>query len=411
MLEDFRSTIAAVGNDSLSDRSKGVEAQAHKVMSKTVNWSWYGESCTSQVQRQMSKSFARIPTHTQAHALKATGLVDSNITTAGKKYCVLYHLWVPKNLFPICLQMSDINPLSPLHWSTAESQAAGNQAELYVMMPEELCKQMTIHSQFKSVSNALKVFKDSVAILFVPLKLDPMVFAGPKAQVEKHEDFLVLLRKADKDEYTPLTPILFPDPHAMVSRDLFNNLVLVNITHIMMYGKVSSQRRDNLAQRAEVNRLAWFLLSHNPELTPEGGETGVFSKKAAAPSSSVPASVQDVPNLWEDNILVQLGNTPGDLHSAEPEPQTTTTNITTTHTIDAIIPASISNSLLMLGAVVEVPVVSSSCTMSSVTMTPRAPMAISFTSELHVEVSNLSLSPRAKPSVSTQNGKAPAAGK
>jgi hypothetical protein len=46
---------------------------------------------------------------------------------------------------------------------------------------------------------------------------------------------------------------------------------------------------------------------------------GVFRKKGAAPSSSVPASIQDIPNSWEDNILAQLGNTPGGLHSAEPE--------------------------------------------------------------------------------------------
>jgi hypothetical protein len=84
--------------------------------------------------------------------------------------------------------------------------------------------------------NALKVVKDSMAILFAPLKLDPMVFAGPKAQMVKHEDFLVLLKKADKDKYTPLTPILFTDPYTMVAGDLFKNLILVNVctSHFLM---------------------------------------------------------------------------------------------------------------------------------------------------------------------------------
>ncbi|KAF8835138.1 hypothetical protein BDN67DRAFT_984829, partial [Paxillus ammoniavirescens] len=115
---------------------------------------------------------------------------------------------------------------------------------------------------------------------------------------------------------------------------------------------------------------------------------GVFGKKGAEPLSSISAPVQDVPNSWEDNILAQLGNTA----SASISPTT-------------------SNSPSTLGAVVEVPVVTSSRTTSSVMRAPRVPTAISSTSELHVEVSNLSLGPRAKPSVSTRHGKAPAAGK
>ncbi|KAF8834494.1 hypothetical protein BDN67DRAFT_985283 [Paxillus ammoniavirescens] len=183
MPEDFRSAIAAVGDNSLSDGSKDIEAQTHEgsdiengelelvrrvmhvpgpevdvqELRKSLGIAQLGftqaRAELNELKKKCNTLAARVPTCTQVRALKATGPVDSKITKAAKKYCILYHLWVPENLFLICLdlQLLDVDPQSPLHWSTAESQAAGNQAELYVMMPEELRKQMTIHSQFKSV--------------------------------------------------------------------------------------------------------------------------------------------------------------------------------------------------------------------------------------------------------------------
>ncbi|KIJ15703.1 hypothetical protein PAXINDRAFT_11299 [Paxillus involutus ATCC 200175] len=386
---------------------------------------------------------AKLHSHTRARILKTTNPGDVMISQNAKKFCILYHLWVPENLFPVG-PWTDVDPHSPSRWRTAELRAAGNRAELYVMMPQELHGPMTSYSQFESMfggavnverSNALKVVKDSTTILFAPLKLNPKVFAGPRAEEAKDRDILALLKKGGEGEYTQLAPILFADPLAMVAEDLFKHQILVNIARIIMYGKgvLTEKKRPGPKGRGQkmgalsvTEGMVRFLLSHDPELVPVGTETGipyqgwalnvldffnqgVFGKKAPLPTteSSVPPS--DMPCSWEDNILAQLGNAARSSQHAEPlagSTPATTISTTTAHTIDTVIPVPSSlssNQHAVPMPQVDIPVVTSSRTTLSMTISPRTSV-VSSTSDLQVQVSQLSLGcgQGPEPSVSTR---------
>ncbi|KAI6000202.1 hypothetical protein F5J12DRAFT_784506 [Pisolithus orientalis] len=76
--------------------------------------------------------------------------------------------------------------------------------------------------------NILKPVKDNVQQLFMHLGLG------------SNEDMKVLLKMHPGSVgtcYTPLSLILFPKPDALVARDLFKSQLLVNIIHVMVFGK------------------------------------------------------------------------------------------------------------------------------------------------------------------------------
>ncbi|KIK79411.1 hypothetical protein PAXRUDRAFT_161356 [Paxillus rubicundulus Ve08.2h10] len=380
---------------------------------------------------------AKIPARTHAHALKPTSPLDNSIAQVTRNFCMFYHLWVPNNLFPVGPQM-DIDPCSPSRWRTPESRT-----ELYAMVPEELHKHMTSYEQFGFMfsgvvnikrSNALKVIKDLATILFTSLKLNPLLFSG-KAQEVKDMDVLALLKKEGKDEYTQLAPILFADPRMMTAEGLFKNRILVNIACIIMYGKGILTNKKQPGPKGRGQQMgalsitegmiactaifAQFLLLHDTELAPTGAETGIpyqqdyklylevllkpenrgwsldildffnqgiFSKNTTP--STMPVSVPpDIPHSWEGDIRAQLGNPVSSQHT-EPEPLTTTVD-TTTNTADTVIstppppPPSISNQRVPPTPHADIPVVTSSHTISSVTSISSRTSLVSVTAELH----------------------------
>ena len=84
---------------------------------------------------------------------KAPSSLEQGICDTAKKYCLLYHLWVPQSLFPIKSQ-PDIDPRNPSRWQTPEGQTIAEQAELFQMLPSELHKSLkTFPEFFRVVSN------------------------------------------------------------------------------------------------------------------------------------------------------------------------------------------------------------------------------------------------------------------
>ncbi|KIK90457.1 hypothetical protein PAXRUDRAFT_14346 [Paxillus rubicundulus Ve08.2h10] len=110
----------------------------------------------------------------------ANVLLDSSIVTQAKKYCFLYHFWMPKDIFPLTIPSPDFNLNSPARWHTPELKITGNKAELYFMIPPKLQRHATTYVSFGRVfanavsserPNILKPVKDNAAQLFSSLNL------------------------------------------------------------------------------------------------------------------------------------------------------------------------------------------------------------------------------------------------
>ncbi|KAF8833747.1 hypothetical protein BDN67DRAFT_985818 [Paxillus ammoniavirescens] len=439
MPEDFRNEIAAIESSEQSEDDTHQGGNANNDSDADPNV----DNNLERVRRVMHVPSPGADAHKLRKSLGVAQLafmqVRAELHKLNKKYNSLAAKLPSRTFGP----RTDVDPHSPSHWRTTESRAAGNRAELYVMMSQELHGPMTSYLQFESV-----VVKDSTTILFAPLKLNLMVFTGPRAKAAKDRDILALLKKGSEGEYTQLAPILFADPLAMVPEDLFKHQILVNIARIIMYGKgiLTEKKRPGPKGRGQkmgtlsvtegmvtcTAIFARFLLLHDPELAPVGTETGipyqgwalnvldffnqgVFGKKAPLPTMESSILPTDMPCLWEDNILAQLGNATRPESSQHAEPlagstPATTMSMTTAHTINAVIPVPpslSSNQHAVQMPQVDIPVVASSRTTSSMTISPRTSV-VSSTLDLQVQVAQLSLGrgQGPEPSVSTRR-KAP----
>ncbi|KAI6003564.1 hypothetical protein EDC04DRAFT_2971131 [Pisolithus marmoratus] len=186
-------------------------------------------------------------------------VLDNNIAISAKKYCFLYHFWVPKDLFPLTTLPPgyDLNDLA--HWNTPESKLAGLKAELCLMLPNDLGLHSTTYHDFgRMFSNAigaerpniLKPIKDNAQQLFAYLGLGADLFTSENSRAlrRSNETVKVLLKMHPGNVdacYTPLSPLLFPKPDTPVARDLF-----------------------------KTQLLARYLLSSDHELTTIGEENG-----------------------------------------------------------------------------------------------------------------------------------------
>lgn len=78
--------------------------------------------------------------------------LEQSIVDAAKKYCLLYHLWIPTLLFPVKSQPGpDVDPCGPSRWQTPEGRAIAEQAELYQMLPSELHKSLRTFPEFSRI--------------------------------------------------------------------------------------------------------------------------------------------------------------------------------------------------------------------------------------------------------------------
>ncbi|KAI6144107.1 hypothetical protein BKA82DRAFT_32605 [Pisolithus tinctorius] len=253
-----------------------------------------------------------------------------------------------------------------------ESKIIGLKVELYSMLPSDLKAHATTYSNFGHVfsnavmaerPNILKPIKDNAQQFFMHLGLSANLFAAENSRILQgsSEDVKVLLKMHPGSVgtcYTPLSPILFPKPDALVARDLFKSQLLVNIIHVMVFGKgvlTGKQRGGPQGQGQKLGisgasaglisvtaTFAWYLLSSDCELTTIGEERGLkyqddfkyfikllsdpskqewslevmefinqgmwntsscASTNTALDSSNVNASVAPT---WESNILAQL---------------------------------------------------------------------------------------------------------
>ncbi|KAI6000176.1 hypothetical protein F5J12DRAFT_894930 [Pisolithus orientalis] len=179
-------------------------------------------------------------------------ILDNNIVTKAKKYCFFYHFWVPKDVFPLITLPPGYNLTDPAHWSMPESKIAGFKVELYFMLPSDLKVCATTYGNSGHVfsnavgaerPNILKSVKDNVQQLFAHLELSANLFANENSRApcgsNKTVRVLLKMHPGNVDaHYTPLSPILFPKPDALVARDLFKTPLLVSkIIWVMVFGK------------------------------------------------------------------------------------------------------------------------------------------------------------------------------
>ncbi|KAI6002590.1 hypothetical protein F5J12DRAFT_893999 [Pisolithus orientalis] len=168
-------------------------------------------------------------------------ILDNNIAAQAKKYCFFYHFWVLKDAFPLMIPLPGYDLNDPTCWSMPESKIISLKVELYSMLPSDLKAHATTYSNFGHVfsnmvgaerPNIPKPIKDNAQQLFVHL--------GLKILQGSNEDVKALLKMHPGSvgtHYTPLSLILFPKPDALVARDLFKSQLLVNIIHVMAFGK------------------------------------------------------------------------------------------------------------------------------------------------------------------------------
>ncbi|KAG9309308.1 hypothetical protein JVU11DRAFT_10796 [Chiua virens] len=96
-----------------------------------------------EMETQRSKKGSRGKSH-------APTSLEQSIVDAGRKYCLLYHLWVPAQLFPVNAQ-PNVNPHHTSRWQTPGGQIAAEQAELYDMLPEMLHKLVRTFPEFQKI--------------------------------------------------------------------------------------------------------------------------------------------------------------------------------------------------------------------------------------------------------------------
>jgi hypothetical protein len=84
-------------------------------------------------------------------------------------------------------------------------------------------------------SNIVHAIKSCAGIIFALLKLDPTLFSSQTdARKRDNPDLLHLLKKNGEGEYIWLAPILFAKPDAMVADEFLKNLVLVQVSTIVI---------------------------------------------------------------------------------------------------------------------------------------------------------------------------------
>ncbi|KAI6146829.1 hypothetical protein BKA82DRAFT_32105 [Pisolithus tinctorius] len=266
--------------------------------------------------------------HKRAVENNPNTMLDNNITAQAKKYCFFYHFWVPKDVFLLMIPPPGYDLNDPAHWSTPESRIISLKVELYSMLPSDLKAHATTYSNFGCVfsnavgaerPNILKPIKDNTQQLFTHLGL-----------------------RSVGTRYTPLSPILFPKPDALVARDLFKSQLLVNIIRVMVFGKgiLMGKRRGGPQGRGQKLGISGtlagliavaatfvrYLLSSDCELTTIGEESRLkyqddfeyfiellsmwntsscASTNTALDSSNIDASVAPT---WESDILAQLNS-------------------------------------------------------------------------------------------------------
>lgn len=105
------------------------------------------------------------------------------------------------------------------------------------------CPTTNLHdtSQFRAAvsaeqSNIVHAIKSCTGIIFASLKLDPTLFSSQTDTWKRdNPDLLRLLKKNDEGEYIRLAPILFARPDAMVADEFLKNLVLVQVSTVVIW--------------------------------------------------------------------------------------------------------------------------------------------------------------------------------
>ncbi|KAG6379775.1 hypothetical protein JVT61DRAFT_10313 [Boletus reticuloceps] len=93
----------------------------------------------------------------QACALKAakSGPLDTAVIKVAKKYALLYHLWVPGEIFPLHEYPAEFNFNHPRHYQDSEARTTAYAAEIYLMLPITLQTQATKYEQFEKIVSDL----------------------------------------------------------------------------------------------------------------------------------------------------------------------------------------------------------------------------------------------------------------
>ncbi|KAI5996911.1 hypothetical protein F5J12DRAFT_896047 [Pisolithus orientalis] len=248
---------------------------------------------------------ATVPARSRNHTTKAPSELDKSIAKAAKKYMMFYNFWIDDSIFPT-IRKPNIDPRSPMRWSSPQAMADGTVEELYEAVPKELHKQMETYQAFKTVfrhhvntehSNLLKAVKDSASIVFSSLKLPVDIFSESLQDSKAtSKDLLILLKLPENvelnDKYERLAPVLFTDPHNMTSDMIFKSVVLVKMARLLLKGKSSllgTKKRGGPKPRGEIMKvnsitegmiasftvMARYLLTHDTELNVEGNHTKI----------------------------------------------------------------------------------------------------------------------------------------
>ncbi|KAI6148872.1 hypothetical protein BKA82DRAFT_22629 [Pisolithus tinctorius] len=165
---------------------------------------------------------ATVPARSRNCTTKAPSELDKSIAKAAKKYTMFYNFWIDDSIF-LTIRKPNIDPCSPMRWSSPQAMADGTVEELYEAVPKELHKQMETYQAFKTVfrhhvnterSNLLKAVKDSASIVFSSLKLPVNIFSESLQDSKAtSKDLLILLKLLENVEldgkYERLAPVLF----------------------------------------------------------------------------------------------------------------------------------------------------------------------------------------------------------
>ncbi|KAG1811594.1 hypothetical protein EV424DRAFT_1542473 [Suillus variegatus] len=461
--EDFEAEINAVSDSSETDGSDGEDsgsdldqvrtvlavpgpdAQMHDVR-KALATAQQAYNATRSELRVLKRQYlalsSAIPVRSRNRVLKKTSALDSSITRQGQKYALFSHFWVVNGLFPTTPQPANVDPRSATRWSSPDAKLKGAMGELYQIIPKDLHTSMETYPRFGSLfraavsserSNILHSIKDCAGVIFSPFKLDPSVFADQPSKKQDNKDLLMLLKRNGEGDYIRLAPVLFANPHAMSADDFLKSLVLVKIIRVEVYGKAilggktrghpkgRGLRMDALSVTegmiAGAAILARFLLTHDAELTATGAETKIdyqkdydfylerlfksspwaisvmeyFNKQVFNTStalSSTPTSVvppASTPRTWEDDLLDELDN---------PTARAPSPALPISHA-----PSPALSNLSALSAA-PAPIQDNYITVST-SMSISQPRAASASTQLQVDVSQLSLTDRSVPPAPT----------
>ncbi|PCH35292.1 hypothetical protein WOLCODRAFT_145751 [Wolfiporia cocos MD-104 SS10] len=180
---------------------------------------------------------------------------DNRIAFLGREYSYLIRPWIDETLFRVA-ERPAIDLTSPERYGTstvegrAKLQEAALVAELFDLVPEDLCRMMKETDHFGSVfTSALNGARHHMVLTVQRVaaqifKLDPSYFGGKASNHSTIPQLQALLKTSPTNQkYTPFAPVLYPigqdGRHLLDSALLFRSEEVALVLKVVVHGPAS----------------------------------------------------------------------------------------------------------------------------------------------------------------------------